>query len=141
MLRLLKNKARSFTTFAYRHTAIAGIVCLFAFFARYTVQLGHDCEVISPWVTLSHKAEVSGEICVSDQTLSAVQHEENNHNHEECPVCASYNQIVHALAQEHASILAFIENHEEINSSRELSSVFIQRIEPRTSRGPPSFIL
>ena len=77
---------------------------LFAFFARYTVHFGHDCEVLSPWKIIKGVETTTAKKNTNSSVARSHCHHTNsekesdkkrntNHNHETCPICSAYDQL------------------------------------------------
>ena len=80
---------------------VYALIGLFAFFARYTVHFGHDCEVLSPWKSIQEEGMVAGKhdsapVLAQSQchhSSSSEKNDSTNHSHETCPICSAYDQL------------------------------------------------
>ena len=80
------------------------IICLLAFFARFSVVLGHDCEKVNIFSSINEKTSLAdehqhaGHVSEKAATISgldchSVAQSEKHHDHETCPVCIKYEEL------------------------------------------------
>ncbi|MDH5655971.1 MAG: hypothetical protein OEZ34_08685 [Spirochaetia bacterium] len=126
-----------------RRIFAASFYCLFAFFARYSVHYGHDCETINPWqkenIPETAALPTATSHCHDEkkETHSPEHHSGDEHKHSECQVCHSYEELVQSIFEEYSpSLKIFISKHETITETS-LSSPSTDFIKAYHSRGPP----
>jgi len=121
-----------------RRVIAASLYCLFAFFARYSVHYGHDCDQINPW----QKNETS-QVAV---TISKMEHcrvhgagdDAKKHDHEDCQVCHSYDELVKSVFEKFSPTVDMQLTGVEIVSESEAFTPFSEQHSSFRPRGPPS---
>jgi len=125
-----------------RRVVLAGIICLFGLFSRYTVFLGHDCEQLNPWLAPSEEktALTDAEHLILCGATPSAAPESTHHDHDNCPICETYDQIVYTLPSiENPTELQVLSRF--IGKRFDFAPIFVENPVPFThyTRGPPRF--
>ena len=138
----------NFFTIKIKHTVwnrafAASVYCLFAFFARYTVHYGHECDEINPWQKSEKHSEVKTAIsksnCHSTSTHNGdhLKDKTEEHKHSDCQICHSYEELVQSIFEEFTPSIAIQIENIEIIAEDKTAIPYIKTTSYYSPRGPP----